>query len=192
MIKGFAVDIDETLALTNEFWAEHHIKTYGNPENLTAKEMIEKYDFVKDVPYWQIPEAHEWVEAHINSNEAKLEIPVVPGAIEIMQTIPVACYLSNRPAHTINGTYRWQRMHGFPNREIFSENKGMDWKARKLEEMFPQVQGIIDDNDELIAALNPSYEGRIILYSQKPLKLQSSLDIVICSSLQEIGNYINN
>ena len=69
-----ALDIDETIAMTNVYWAEYHIKTYGNPESLTAEEIIRKYRFVKDVPYWDMKEAKEWVETQIDSNEAKLNI----------------------------------------------------------------------------------------------------------------------
>ena len=44
MIKhNLAIDIDETLAHTNLFWARHHLQVYENPEGLTAEEIIKKY-----------------------------------------------------------------------------------------------------------------------------------------------------
>ena len=180
-----AVDIDETLASTNLFWARHHLQAYGNPEDLTAEGIIKKYGFVKDVPYWQIEEAHLWVEAHIHSNEAKLEIPVIEEAIVVMQDIPVVCYLTNRPSGTTDGTRKWLRKHGFPDREIIASNNGIGWKARRLEEMFPDVTGIIDDNLGLLEYLEPDYKGRLFLYSHSKFK-NNNLDVILCPTWADI------
>jgi len=182
---NLAVDIDETLAHTNLFWARHHLQAYGNPEDLTAEAIISKYRFVKDVPYWQSEDAHLWVEAHVYSNEAKLEIPVIEEAIEVMQDIPVACYLTNRPLGTIEGTQKWLRKHGFPDREIIASNNGIGWKARTLEEMFPDVTGIIDDNHELLEHLQPNYSGRIFLYSSSEFK-NNRLDVILCPTWADV------
>lgn len=174
-----ASDVDDTLGQTNLLWARHHIQVYGSPENLSAEDIIAKYRFVKNVPYWQIDDAFEWVEAHIYSNEAKLEIPVIEGSLGVMNSIPLACYLTTRPETTVEGTGRWLKKNGFPDREIIASDKGMRWKAQKLEEMFPEVSGIIDDNVELLDYLQPTYEGTIFLYSHSE-KVNSSLDVILC------------
>lgn len=187
--KGFAVDIDETLAQTNLFWARHHIQTYGNPENLTAEEIIRKYVFVKDVPYWQITEAHEWIEAQLYSNDAKLEIPAITEAIEVLYSIPVKCYLTNRPESTVEGTKKWLKKHNFPEREIIASNKGLDWKAKKLEKMFPEVLGIIEDNIDLIKYLQSNYNGIIFLYSNLQY-INSQLKVLLCPTWADIKKEI--
>lgn len=180
-----AVDIDETLAQTNLLWARHHLETYGNPECLTAEEIIKKYHFVKDVPYWQLDDAYKWVEAHIYSDEAKLDIPVIDEAIEVMQKIPVVCYLTNRPGNTINGTKRWLLKHGFPNREIISSINGLEWKAQRLAEMFPEVTGIIDDNVDLLQYISQEYKGRIFLYSHSE-PTASKLEVSLCPTWADV------
>ncbi len=40
--KRLAVDVDETLAQTNLFWARHHLRAHGSPEGLTAREIIQQ------------------------------------------------------------------------------------------------------------------------------------------------------
>ncbi len=53
-IEWLALDIDETLSLTSTYWFEQLLKLFGNPENLTAKQMAEKYHLCQNVPYWKI------------------------------------------------------------------------------------------------------------------------------------------
>ena len=185
MVIRLAVDIDETLAQTNLLWARHHIEAYGNPEGLSAEEIIRKYHFVKDVPQWQFDAAYRWVEAHINSDEAKLEIPVIEEAIDIMQRIPVVCYLTNRSESTINGTKRWLQKYGFPDKKIISSLSGLEWKAQKLAEMFPDVAGIVDDNVDLLPHIPRNYGGKIFLYSHSN-HTASGLDIILCPTWADV------
>ena len=189
MIIRLAVDIDETLGRTNLLWAEHHINTYGSPEGLNAEEIIKKYRFVKNVPYWQFDDAHNWIEHHINSNESKLEIPVIEDAVSIMQRIPVACYLTTRPEHTITGTKEWLMKQGFPNKEIFSSAKGLEWKAQKLSSMYPYITGLIDDSLDLIKYLPSNYKGNLFLYSHSYYP-SSKLHIIPCPTWTNIDEEI--
>lgn len=180
-----AVDVDETLAQTNLLWAQHHIEAYGSPDDLSAEEIIKKYRFVKDVPYWQFDAAYRWVEAHINSNEAKLEIPVIEESIEVMRRIPVMCYLTNRPQSTITGTKRWLQKYGFPDQEIISSISGLEWKTQKLAEMFPGITGIIDDNIDLLPHIPNNYRGKIFLYSH-PNRTLFGPDIILCPTWADV------
>ncbi|MBN1275316.1 hypothetical protein JXA12_03410 [Candidatus Woesearchaeota archaeon] len=186
MKQKFAVDLDETLAHTNILWADHHIKYYGNPEKLNANEIVRKYSFVKNVPYWQFAEASKWVESHINSSDAKLEIPVIKQAKENIQYIPIACYLTNRPFSTIQGTKEWLSLHNFPKRPVLSANKGLEWKAQQLERFYPYISGIIDDNVEITNYLSEQYEGKIILYSNQE-NMATHLDVVVCPTWNDIA-----
>ena len=110
--------------------------------------------------------------AHINSNEAKLEIPVIEEAIDVMQRIPVVCYLTNRPESTADGTKRWLRKYGFPERNVISSVDDLEWKANQLTDMFPEVSGIVDDNVDLLLHIPRNYGGKIfcILIQIIPLR----------------------
>ena len=185
LVIRLAVDIDETLARTNLLWARHRIETYGNPEGLSAEEFIRKYHFIKDVPYWQFDDAYKWVEAHIHSNEAKLEIPVIEESIGVMQTIPVVFYLTNRPESTADGTKRWLRKYGFPEKDIISSRSGLEWKANQLTGMFPDVTGIVDDNVDLLPHIPHNDCGKIFLYSHSN-HTASGLDIILCPTWADI------
>lgn len=185
-----AIDIDETLAQTNLLWAQHHIAAYGNPERLSPEDIIKKYRFVKDVPYWQLDDAHKWVEAHIQSNDAKLEIPVIEEAIDVMHKIPVECYLTNRPETTIDGTRNWLRKYNFPERAIISSSDGLVWKANMIAEMFPNVTGIVDDNIDLLSELPRDYKGKIFLYSHQDCNI-SELNVILCPTWRDVEKAVN-
>jgi hypothetical protein len=130
-------------------------------------------------------DAHLWAEAHISSNKAKLEIPVIEEAIEVMRDISVTCYLTNRSLRTIERTQKWLRKHSFPDKEIIASNNGIGWKARTLEEIFPDVTGIIDDNHELLEHLQANCSGRIFLYSSSGFK-NNNLDFILCPTWADV------
>lgn len=45
--KGIALDIDETLSWTIGYWVEKMQELFGNPENLTVRQLIEKYRYTQ-------------------------------------------------------------------------------------------------------------------------------------------------
>lgn len=90
---------------------------------------------------------------------------------------------SNR--NTINGTKRWLLKHGFPDREIISSMNGLEWKAQKLVEMFPEVTRIIDDNVDLLQYISQEYKGRIFLYSH-PGPTTSRLEVILCPTWADV------
>lgn len=172
--QGIALDIDETLSWTIGFWIKEMQERFGNPENLTVKEMIEKYRYSQNVPYWQHSVALEWIDAAINSNETQETLPLIEGADDyvgqINQIIPIAAYITVRPQKVIEGTRNWLKKHGFPEAPVICRPSHIDsadgshWKASVLKELYPGVVGIIDDNAKLLEALGHDYQGRIFLY----------------------------
>ncbi|MEK6938837.1 MAG: hypothetical protein AABX04_07395, partial [Nanoarchaeota archaeon] len=64
---GLACDLDETCCDTVFYWITKMQKIFGNPENLVAEKMVEKYQYVQNVPYWQTPEAEAWVKEDLVS-----------------------------------------------------------------------------------------------------------------------------
>lgn len=171
---GLAVDIDETLSWTIGFWVEVMQKKFGNPENLTIKEMIEKYRYTQNVPYWQSSEALEWMANEINSNQTQEDLPLIDGSSvylnKIKQIIPVAAYITVRPERVLEGTKSWLNRNNFPLAPVIcrpnevDHNDGNQWKAAVLENLYPNVLGIIDDNSKLLSCLKKDYPGTVFLY----------------------------
>ncbi|PIN75466.1 hypothetical protein COV17_03845 [Candidatus Woesearchaeota archaeon CG10_big_fil_rev_8_21_14_0_10_36_11] len=60
--RGLALDIDDTLSDTNKFWFTNLQRLFGNPEKLTPQEMIQKYRYIQEVPYWQNSEVRMWIK----------------------------------------------------------------------------------------------------------------------------------
>ena len=173
-VQGLAVDIDETLAWTIGYWIEEMQNKFGNPENLTIKEMVEKYRYTQNVPYWQHDEALKWVDEKINSNETQECIPLIEGSSaylnRINQIVPIVAYITARPERVIEGTKNWLTKHNFPLAPVIcrpnelDHGNGNEWKAKVLEELYPKVLGIIDDNAKLLQFLNLDYKGRVFMY----------------------------
>jgi len=173
-IPGVAVDIDETLSWTIGYWIQEMQKKFGNPENLTVKEMVEKYRYTQNVPYWQHSEALAWVDEKINSNETQENLPLIEGSSEylnkINKIIPIVAYITIRPNRVLAGTKNWLKKHRFPEAPIICRpdeivhGNGNEWKAKMLEKLYPNVLGIIDDNAKLLAFLSKNYQGKVFLY----------------------------
>lgn len=171
---GLAVDIDETLSWTIGFWVQEMQEKFGNPENLTIKEMIEKYRYTQNVPYWQSPEALEWMSDKINSNETQEDLPLIDGSSvylnKIKQIIPIVAYITVRPIRVLEGTKNWLDKHNFPSAPVIcrpnevDHSDGNQWKAAVLEDLYPDILGIIDDNPKLLHHLKKDYPGTVFLY----------------------------
>ncbi len=174
---GLAVDIDETLSWTLKYWVEKMAEKFGNPENLSVLEIIKKYRYSQNVPYWQTPQAEEWMETHRNSNEIQEILPLIEDSNHYLNKIdaivPVRMYLTIRPQVVVDGTRKWLKQHGFPEAEIvarpnhISNKDGNIWKAKFLEEKYPYISGIIDDNPSVVTNLSKRYEGVVFLYDIK-------------------------
>lgn len=171
---GLAVDIDETLSWTIGYWVEEMQHKFGNPENLTVKEMVEKYRYTQNVPYWQNEEVLKWVDEKINSNKTQEELPLIEGSSaylnRINQIVPIVAYITIRPERVLEGTKNWLKKHKFPLAPVICRpnelmhNNGHQWKAEILKELYPKVLGIIDDNAKLLQFLSPGYKGKVFMY----------------------------
>ena len=171
---GLAVDIDETLSYTIGHLVEQMQAKFGNPENLSIKEMIEKYRYTQNVPYWQSDEALKWIDKVIQSNELQTELPLITDADfylkKINQIVPITAYITVRPEKVLSGTQDWLNKHKFPlapiicRPENIAHKDGNKWKADLLHKLYPDVLGIIDDNAKLLEFLNSDYPGYIFLY----------------------------
>lgn len=192
--KGLAVDIDETLSWTAGYLMERMQEKFGNPENLSVEEMLKKYKYTQNVPYWQSPEALEWKKERIHSNELQEELPLIKDANvylnKVNEIIPISVYITIRPDVILSGTQKWLDKHNFPKAQIICkppnvEHKdGNKWKAGILNELYPNVVGIIDDNDQLLEFIGEEYKGVIFLYNHSVTK--SNPKIIPCKKWENV------
>lgn len=199
--SGLAVDIDETLSWTMGHWVERMMEKFGNPENLSVKEIIEKYRYTQNVPYWQEPAALAWVRENINSNEVQKELPLIEDADfylkKIDKIIPITAYITIRPEAVREGTEHWLKKHDFPPAPIIykpnevAHHDGNKWKAEVLQDLYPRVLGLIDDNAKLLDFLPAVYSGKIFLYDHHDNFGRSN--VIACQNwltvYKEIKNY---
>ncbi len=201
--RGLALDIDDTLAAVRLFWFEEKIRLFGNPENLPAKKLIEKYGYTYNVPHWRTKEVERWVNEMFSSPDYWENLPLIEGANEAVKKInaivPILCYLTARPIYATVSTETWLKKHGFlkrpvlanPDFEYMNSNK---WKGRTLAALYPEIQGIIDDNPEIIENLPPDYPGSVYLYGEyiKDNAPKTNIRIIPCrtwdDALREITN----
>lgn len=182
---------------------EEILDNFGNPEGLSASELIEKYRYIQAIPYFG-EEVNQWVEEHIRNNSVKLDLPVISGAVEavrqITQIIPLSCYISTRPTSVKSGTKKWFRKTEFPKSrlvlqppvELLSEweiHDGNEWKARVLEYLYPYVNSIIDDNQDLVRYLNRDYKGRIYLFSHNSIE-NFPQNVYCCRDWRAVENQV--
>lgn len=188
LTRGLAVDIDETLSWTVGHWVELMQEKFGNPENLSAKEMVEKYRYTQHVPYWQGEEVARWIDEKIHSDEHQEELPLIEDANvylkKISEIMPISAYITIRPKTVQAGTQNWLAKHGFPDAPVVfrpdevAHHDGNQWKAGLLENLYPTVLGMIDDNAKLLDYLDDDYPGTIFLYDHSVA--DSRLDVIAC------------
>lgn len=205
-IAGLCTDIDDTVADTNRFWTQNMIKKFGNPEKLGPDELIKKYRYVKNIPYWQCEEVERWITNQHTSNYGVLAIPLIKDANNAIHKIneiyPMIGYLTGRQESTLCGTKKWLSDHSFPELHILNQptdyvmhelgvSNGNEWKAKTLEYLFPQITGTIDDNEGLLTYLSPDYEGTIYLFSHEFCE-DTDLNVVCCPDWNEVINEVKN
>jgi 5'(3')-deoxyribonucleotidase len=192
--KGIAVDVDETLSWTIGYWVEQMQKKFDNPENLSINNMIKKYRYTQNVPYWQSAEALKWIDEKIHSNELQEILPLIKGSNvylnRIAKIIPITTYITVRPEIIRSGTQKWLDKHNFPKAPIICkplnvEHKdGNKWKAKVLEKLYPKVLGMIDDNAKLLECLDNNYKGIIYLYDHSVV--DSELNVIPCKNWPDV------
>lgn len=175
-LRGIALDIDETLSLSKQFYFGKKLELFGSPENLSVEELIIKYKSSHLVPYWNTPEVDKWSEEIVHSNEIHEEFPLIEGvdsAIkELSQIVPIVAYITARPESILEGTRRWVEKHQLPSAPILLRPRDLSndeidlWKSLVMEKLYPNIIGIVDDNIKLIENISKDYQGKIFLYGR--------------------------
>lgn len=194
-LTGLAIDIDETLSFTLKYWFKKMAQKFGNPEKLTTAELIKKYRYAQYVPYWQTEAAQKWVVEQVYSNKVQTNLEVIGEAdkyVPIADKIkPIVVYLTVRPEEVNQGTETWLLKHSFPKAPIIARpshihhKDGHKWKAEVLTELFPEVCGLIDDNDQILQYLTPQYLGQLFFYSRTTCQ-STSLNVHCCPTWPDV------
>jgi len=175
--NGIALDIDETLADTNAYWAELIFRRHGHAGLGNAHDAIRAYKYVRNVPEWQTDEIRQKVSEFIHSDDVVLSTPPVRGSQEGVASLrkikTVSCYISGRPRSVERATYKWLHDHGFPESHVIFQPSVGDmtdmgfenaetWRMELLKFLYPNVGGLIDDNEHIVTHAD-GYKGRIYL-----------------------------
>ena len=186
---GIACDLDDTVSETLLFWTNRLINKFGKPSHLTTEDIIKKYGYVQYVPFWSGEKVHEYTEKLSKDQnlykslkpikEAKYYLP------KVHQIIPISLYLTARPELIKDISKEWiNQIDEFPNAYQMHRPESVEfsdsnlWKANILQEMYPTIQGIIDDNTGLLKYLPKDYPGYIFAYTKEkvnhPRAIQTS------------------
>jgi hypothetical protein len=194
-LKGLALDIDETLSFTIGYLIGKLSDNFGNPENLSVREIYLKYRHTSNVPYWQGEEVEKFVGKINNSNEIQKNLPLIENSNKIVQKInkiiPIVAYITARPGTVLDGTRFWLKKHGFPKAEIITKpkniprKKGNEWKAKVLEYLYPEIVGIVDDNPGLTDFFATNYKGVVYLYDNTEAE-RKDINIIPCKDWETV------
>lgn len=203
--SGLACDIDETLSHTAYSWMVHSIRLFGNPENLTPQQLVDKYQFSFNVPYWtKLPDYWERISPYIYDNSFQRELPVLSGALEglrlIHEKVGVICYATARPLSVAEGTIDWLRENGFPPLNILMRPDEVDFKdgdrekVRAVASLFPKILGLIDDKAAVVNYFPSNYQGTIFhLGADRPVR--TDIRVVPCKDwatlVREVSRHRN-
>jgi len=192
---GIAFDIDETLSNTIYALVDEMKEIFGNPENLLTEEIIRKYRYTWDVPFWNQEEAKPWVQTRIRepgffANLPLMEEHSVDVVNRLSQKVPIVAYITMRPEAVEPGTLEWLSKTGFPDAPVISRppyvssEQATDWKAKVLERLHPGVLGIVDDQPLVLESLGPNYSGRFFYYN--PSEISDYSYVIPCRDINDV------
>ena len=173
--QGIALDIDEVLADTVFHLMENLIKRFGNPENLSARELINKYQYTYYVPQFQTKEARDWTIEEIHRDDIQENLPLIENSNhwvnKVNKIVPICAYLTKRPVSVLPGTIKFLKKHGFPEAEIIAKpldielKDGNKLKAEILKYLYPEIRGLVDDDPKFAEFIHhKEYKGTLWLY----------------------------
>lgn len=172
-----ALDIDETISNTILAWVIKMQDIFGNPEWLSPEKIVEKYKHSSNIPYWQDDEHIAWQSEKIICNEFQKDLPLIHLSQEIVNEInkvkKIGLYITARPESVIEWTKEWINNNNFPNVPILARPNNIhhkewnQWKAKILEDLFPYIDSIVDDNPKLSYHLSNEYKWTLYLFGHE-------------------------
>ncbi len=193
-LSGLCLDIDETLSYTAEYWYGELVKIFGSPDDMSVEELFKKYRRSQDVPLWQTPEALEWMQkANMDIAMYEYNHRIIPDSSNELKFINqhIVGYLTVRPRLSIDATNKWLSNNDFPNLEIIAKpdeialEVATEWKARALEFLYPEIQGIVDDSHGLVNLLSERYEGVVFTYNSNE-SVRNDIKNIACRDWKQV------
>jgi hypothetical protein len=193
---GLALDIDDTLCHLGRKWYDTMVEIAGHP-GLTYEEITHSHSGgFQHVPAWKgHPGIEAWIQKTLVDHEHYLGLEPIEQAREGVQKIsalvPVHAYITMRSLAVIDASHAWLRRHGFPDLPILSRPLDVPkerihaWKAQALADLYPTIQGIVDDDPNVVMNLPPGYQGTIFLYG-KTSHPRADLSIIPCKDWDEV------
>ncbi len=200
-LSGIALDIDDTLSWTCREWVEYLHTEFGNPENLTPQEFVDKYRLIQRAPYFARDDVLVRVREMCFDPAFHDSVAVVEDALpalkKIEKVILIGVYLTARPESMRKSTQQWLDKHSFPKAELIMcpdeqpFGTASEWKAQVLNGLYPDVIGIIDDNPVLLTHLAQDYQGAIFIYNHDASEVHHPCAIV-CSDWSDVVEKVTN
>lgn len=194
-----ALDIDETLSNTIITWIIEMQKEFWNPEWLTPFEMAKKYKHSSNIPYWQEEKHLKWQHSKIICNEFQKNIPVMNKAKETVKelnkTKKIGLYITIRPQCVLDWSYEWLKKHGFPDVPIYARPENIEhkdwnkWKAEVLQELYPYIDSIVDDNPQVCHHLPEDYKWKFYLLWHDEIGKKKN-HTILCKTWNDVTNKI--
>jgi hypothetical protein len=198
--KYLLLDIDDTISHTKKMYFETLMRDHSNPENLTVDEMIARYNLTNFVSYWADEKSFEIHNRLMANAEAHADLELREGALEsinkINEKLAIAGYLSARPEVIHQTTKDWIQRKGLPEAEVILRpnyvNDSNAWKAAVLEFLWPEVIGIVDDNQGLVDKLHRGYQGVLFVYNYAGQNDREGFNIVHCADWESVVEKVTN
>lgn len=200
--KTLSLDIDETLSATSTHWFWKLMEIFWNHEWLSPEQMVRKYYHTNSVPYRKDhPEVIAWMHQYREDNEFQKHIELIDGVREQYQKIhseiiPISSYITARPDNVKSGTHVRLEDNQFPNHHrLILRPQPLDhifsnlWKACVLDILYPYVNGIVDDNPNLVKMLPNRYEGYVFLYD-KTSTPHNHINVHVSETLDDVRRNI--
>lgn len=153
---GLAVDIDDTLCATSRVCMELMAKELGTVTPFEVDQFVRKYRQPMDAPDWQTLAGEEWLKRHLLNPDFLLDlkpsVPALTSLIAINEFLPITCYISSREHLMHDATQLWLDKHHFPVAELVTRPSNMNnpaWKINYLNEHFPKIWGLIDNEIQI-------------------------------------------
>lgn len=189
---GLALDIDDTLAQAAQYLLEQIHLDLKLPMDKPIEELFKEYGKYTG-EFWNRADVNRWFN---NVRHLKTEnLPLMPDAHEMVQRInaivPIRAYITARRQDHYAWTQAWLDQHNFPKAPLICQpnNEKYDnshaWKARVLEDLYPNIVGIVDDNELLAHELSSDYPGTHYLYGYKECA-RDNIDVVCCQDWDNV------
>jgi len=151
---GWAVDIDDMLCPTALRVIEEVFEIFP-VENITPKELRDRYDQPGNVPAWQEEGPKKLMSELLNDRQFMAMLPVNPEALDVIQRIGdqglIHAFITSRLHDLKAVTEEWLVKHDLPQARLITRHFGErnpNWKLRHFDTETDKVIGLLDNSPD--------------------------------------------